>query len=301
MQQDNLGMSGHLDIAKIPGPHKARSIRIGKKRFFWTDDPGVSTRFADQYFQTHLTAVHRGGDGLVKGIRDFGSGTVTNVGVLSIANDFAWASPSAAAINTLKLANYHAVGTGTNASYIYNVALQTLAAPTTTTAVTGAQTLIAGTTGGDAASIQTYQTVATTNFTGAAAITEWGLFSSATLSSTTGTPFSGSSATSTTASVTGTPLTASSTTVAGEQGYIFQDNTAASPFWGMVTSNTTSVITVPAWYVVATGAVSGVNPVNGDAFTILPIMLDRQQFAAINVVNLDSIVWTFQLQVVSGG
>ena len=301
MKQDSLGMSGHLDIAKIPGPRQAKSIRIGKRRFFWTDDPGVSTRFANQFFQTNLSAVHRGRDGRVKDVYKFGSGTVTNVGCLSLANDWNWAAPSGAAINTLKTMNYHAVGTGTNAPAIYNVALQTLAAPTTTTAVTGVQSLVPGTTGGDAASVSILQSVATTNFTGSAAITEWGIFSSATLSATTGSPFSGNSATSTTASVTGTPLTASSSTVQGQQQYIFQDNTNATPFWGLVISNTTSVITVPAWYTVAAGAVSGSNPANGDTYTILPVMFDRQEFSAINVVNLDSIQWTFQLQIVPGG
>ena len=299
--QDNLGMRGHLDIAKIPGPKQAKSIRIGKRRFFWTDDPGVSTRFASQFFQTNLTAVHRGGDGHVKEVRHLGSGTVTNVGTLAMANDWNWASPSGAAINTIKLMNNHAVGTGTNSSQVYNVALQTLASPTTTTAVAGTQSLVAGTTGGDAASVQIVQSVATINFTGAAAITEWGIFSSTTLSSSTGSPFSGNSATSTTASVTGTPFTASSTTVQGQQQFIFQDNTAGTPFWGLVTSNTTSVITVPAWYTVAAGAVSASNPANGDTYTILPVMFDRQEFSAINVVNLDSIQFTFQLQIVSGG
>jgi hypothetical protein len=301
MNQDRLGISGHLDIAKVPGPHKAKSIRIGKRRLFWTDDPGVSTRFADQQFQTHLTAIHRGGDGRVKDVYDLGSGTVTNVGVLSLANDFAWAAPSGAAINTLKLQNYHAVGTGVSAAAITDIALGTLAAPTTTTAITGVQSLVAGTTGGDAASVQIYQSVGTANFTGAAAITEWGLFNASALSTTTGTPFSGSGATSTTASVTGAPLTASSTTVQGSQQYIFQDTTAATKFWGLVLSNTTSVITVPGWYTTTTGAVSGVNPVNGDAYTIQPVCFDHQVFSAINVVNLDSIIFTFQLQIVSGG
>ena len=301
--EDSMGIRGTLDAIKTRNrPHdiaKSWKLPFNKGRLLYTHDTGNGIRLANEQFQTHLSAIHYDDRGKVKDVRDLGSGTVTNVGTLSLANDFNWASPSGAAINTLKLANYHAVGTGTNASSIVNVALQTLASPTTTTAVTGAQSLVAGTIGGDAASVQIYQSVATTNFVGSAAITEWGLFSSATLSATTGSPFTAGNGT--TGTVTGTPLTASSSTVAGEQGFIFQDNTAASPFWGMVTSNTTSIITVPSWYVVATGAVSSVNPVNADAYTILPIMLDRQEFSEINVISGDSIAWTFRLQIQSGG
>ncbi len=299
---DEVGMTGALDATRGRWrPHDVKSWRLpfGRGRVLYTRDNGNAVRLANEQFVTHLSAVHRDDRGKVKGVRDLGSGTVTNVGTLSLANDFNWASPSGAAINTLKLANNHAVGTGTNASSIVNVALQTLAAPTTTTAIAGTQSLVPGLVGGDAASVSIYKSVATTNFSGSAAITEWGIFSSTTLSATTGSPFTNGSGT--TGTVTGTPLTASSTTVAGEQGLIFQDNTAASPFWGMVTSNTTSAVTVPAWYVVATGAVSSVNPVNADTYTILPIMLDRQVFSAINVISGDSVQWQFSLQIVPGG
>ena len=304
MAEDKIGLRGVLDFVKIPHGHDARSVRIpGFGRIIFTRDPGVATRFAREQFQTHLSAVHRDGDGKLKKVYDLGSGTVTNVGVLSMANDWNWASPSGAAINTLKLQNYHAVGTGTNAAAITDIQLQTLAAPTTTTAVTGAQSLVAGSAAGnnDAASIQTYQTVATTNFSGPAAITEWGLFNAATLSATTGSPFSGNTATSTTASVTGTPFTASSTTVQGQQQFIFQDTTAGPKFWGLVLSNSTSVITVPAWYTTTAGSVSSVNPVNADNFTIQPVLFDHQVFSAINVINGDSVQWQFKLQIVSGG
>jgi hypothetical protein len=298
--QDNLGIRGHLDIAKIPGPKQAKSIRIGKRRFFWTDDPGVSTRFASQFFQTNLTAVHRGGDGRVKEVRSLGSGTVTNVGVLSLANDWNWAAPSGAAINTIKLINYHASGTGTQSSAITDIALQSPAAPTATTCVTGTQSLVAGTTGGDAASVQQYSSVATINYTSALAITEWGLFNNATLSSTTGSPFT-NGATATSASVTGTPYTPSSATAQGQQAFVFKDTSAAAPFWGLCTSNLSGTVNVPGWYGTTSGSVSAVNPVFGDSFQILPICFDHQVFSAINVVNLDSVQFSFTLQIVSGG
>lgn len=299
----DMGMRGDLEAVtgrwRPHGIEKSWRLPFGKGRLLYTRDQGSALRLANEQFQTHLSAVHRDGDGRLIESYDLGSGTVTNVGTLSFAADFAFAAPSGAAINTLRTANFHAVGTGSNVSSVLNVALQTLAAPTTTTAVTGVQSLIAGATGGDAASVMVYQSVATTNFVGSAAISEWGLFSNATLSSTLGSPWTSGTATSGTA--TGTPFTASTTTVQGQQAFVFQDNTAASPFWGMCTSNSTSVINVPAWYIVATGGVSSVNPVNADTYTVLPVLLDRQQFAAINVVSGDSVSWTFKLQIVAGG
>src|SRR6266436_699695 len=44
---------------------------------------------------------------------NLGSGLVTNVGVLAMANEYAWANPSAAVNTVLALANYHASGKGT--------------------------------------------------------------------------------------------------------------------------------------------------------------------------------------------
>lgn len=300
---DNMGISGELDA--VPSrwrPHdvtKSWRLPFGKGRLLYTKDTGSSLRMANEQFQTHLSAVHYGEHGQVKEVRDIGSGTVTNVGVLALANDFAWANPSGVAFNIIGQSNFHAVGTGTNAAAITDIQCQTLAAPTTATAVTGVQSLVAGLVGGDAASVQIYQTVATVNFTSTLAITEWGLFNNATLSATTGSPFTAGTAN--TGTVTATPLTASTTTVAGEQQFIFQDNTAATKFWGLVTSNTTSVVTVPAWYTTAAGAISTVNPVNADAYTIQPVCFDHQVFAALNVINGDSIQFTFKLQIVSGG
>lgn len=240
-------------------------------------------------FKSHLQADLLRGGALVKSF-DLGSGLVTNVGVLAMANDFAWAAPSGAAVNTLKLANFHASGTGTTAAATSDIALQTLAAPTTTTAVTGAQSLVS------AANSQVYKTVATINYGSTLAITEWGLHTASALSATTGTPFTATSATS--ATVTGTPYTASSTTVQGEQQLIVKPGTTT--VWGLITSNTTSVLTIPAWYTVASGA-AGSTPGATEAFTLLPVLWDHKVFAAINVVNGDAIQFTYSLTINSGG
>lgn len=293
MADGAVSMSGQLDtqLRRSPRPHRIHSVRIpGVGRVMFTTDPGHSTRPADHFFATDLAAEHRDGDGKVRHLHDLGSGLVTNVGVLSLANDFAWASPSAAAVNTLKLQNYHAVGTGSTAAAATDIACQTLAAPTTTTAVTGAQSLVS------AANVQIFRTVATVNFTTTLAITEWGLHNASALSATTGTPFTAATATS--ATVTATPLTASSTTVQGSQQMVVRPGTTT--VWGLVLTNTTSVFTIPAWYKVADGT-AGATPGNTEAYTIIPVLWDHKVFTAINVVNGDSIVFTYSLTINSGG
>lgn len=297
-----IGMTDELSVVRGRWrPHDVKSWKLpfGKGRLMYTRDTGNALRLANEQFVTHLSATHRDGDGKIKDVRDLGSGTITNVATLSIANDFNWAGPSGAPINTLRNANYHAVGTGVTSSSVLDIQLQTPAAPTATTAVTGTQSLVAGSTGGDAASVQIYKTIGVTNFSGSAAITEWGLLTAPTLSATTGSPWT--SGTSTTGTATSTPFTASSSTVQGQQQYVFYDTTAGSPFWGLCLSNTTSIITVPLWYTQSTGGVSASNPTNGDSYKILPVLFDHQVFSALNVISGDSVTWTFQCQFPSGG
>lgn len=291
----HLGPSGELSALHIRAakPHKARSIRVpGFGRIILTSDPGDSNLTADQVFATQLVAAHRGPDGKIKDVRDLGSGLVTNVGVLALANDFNWAAPSGAAINTLKLANFHATGTGTTAAAATDIALQTVSTQGGQTPIAGTQTLVS------AANLQKLQTVATISYTGSEAVTEWGLFTSGTLTATTGTPFTAGTAT--TGTVTGTPYTASSSTVQGQQQTVFHNTGNATPSWGLCTSNTSSVVTVPAWYKVADGT-AGATPANTNAFTIRPVMWDHKVFAAFNVLSGDTIQFTYQLTLASGG
>lgn len=251
-------------------------------RFLYTPDNGSALKTASQQFGTNLTACHFRKGKLID-VRDLGSGLVTNVGVQALANDFAWAQNA----QTIKLANFHATGTGATAAAATDIALQTSAGPTP---VTGTQTFVS------AANLQKYQTVATFNYVSTLAITEWGLHTSATLSATTGTPFTATSAT--TATVTGTPYTASSSSVQGEQQLIVKAGTTAS--YGLILSNTTSVLTIPAWYKTADGT-AGTTPGGTEAFTLLPVMWDHKVFAALNVVSGDSITFTYLLTCTSGG
>lgn len=229
--------------------------------------------------------------GKKQGSIDLGSGLVTNLGVLALANEaVTLASPSAARINTLFLSNQHFTGKGTTAAAATDIKIETISTNGGQTAVAGTQSLVS------AANSQIYKTIATVAYTGTEAVTEWGLHTSATRTATTGSPFTACTATS--ATVTATPLTASSSTVQGQQQTIFEAGTTAG--WGFVISNTTSVITIPAWYKTSDGTVQ-TTPGNTETYTIRPILWDHKVFSAINVVNGDSIQFTYQLTCSSGG
>ncbi len=243
-------------------------------------------------FHTNLHATHIKADKKIKEY-NLGSGLVTNVGVLALANEaVTLASPSGARINTLFLANQHVTGTGVTAAAATDIKLQTISANGGQTAVAGTQTLVS------AANLQKYQTVATIAYTGTEAVTEWGLLTDSVVSVATGSPFTAGTAT--TGTVTATPLTASSSTAQGHQQHIFENTGNATPSWGLVTSNTTSVVTVPAWYKVSDGT-AGATPANTNTYVIRPVLFDHKVFSAINVLNGDSIQFTYTLTISSGG
>lgn len=289
MAHASAAFNGELQprLIRASKPHKARSVRIpGLGRIILTKDMGESSILSSEVFASNLCAFHRDGDGMLKHQYDLGSGLVTNVGVTALANDFAWAQN----VQTLKLANQHATGTGATAATVFDLTLQTAASPTATTAVAGTQTLVS------AANVQIYRTVATINYTSTLAITEWGLHTGATLSATTGSPATNTSATTLTA--TGTPYTASTTTVQGQQQNIVK--TGTTTVYGLILSDTTSILTIPAWYKDADGT-AGATPGTTETFTINPVLWDHKVFSAINVINGDSIQFTYSLTVNSGG
>lgn len=234
--------------------------------------------------------------GKYEGTQDLGSGLVTNVGATALAEEaVTLASPSGARINTLFLSNQHFSGTGTTAASALDFKIQTISTNGGQTAVAGTQTWI------NTMAVPKYQTVATIAYTGTEAVTEWGLFTSSTLSATTGTPLT--NATATTATVTGTPLTASSSTVQGMQQQLLIPGTTT--VIALVATNTTSVATLvnngtTGWFTQA-AMTNGSTPGNTESITWRPVMWDHKVFSAINVNNGDSIQFTYQLTVSSGG
>jgi hypothetical protein len=303
-------MGGQLSTRVIRAPQRkpVRSLRIpGLGRVSFTRDQGEGGLLAREYFSSTLQAIHRDGDGKIIDVRELGSGLVTDAGVLSLANDFAWPAPSAGAINIIRLANTHASGTGTTAAAVTDIKLQTPSAFGGQTRVTGAQSLVQATTAGTGTTgTQKYQSVATISYTGTEAVTEWGLFGNlGTLGGTgltdaTKSPFTAGGATSGT--VTGA-LTASSTTVQGQANTILDNTNVTRVSWGLVLSNDAagnSVATVGAWYLTATGA-AGTAPVAADTLVFRPVIWDHRVFTAINVNSGDSIQYTYQLIPNQGG
>lgn len=229
---------------------------------------------------------------------DLGSGLVTNVGTSALSNDGLWPVTNAPN-NLFRFLKYHATGTGATAAAATDIKLQTASGFGGQTPVAGTQLYVS------AANVQKYQSVATVSYSGTEAVTEWGFFAydsalpaTSALSDATGSPFT--AGTGTTGTVTGTPLTASATTAMGQCMSIFENTGNATPSWGLVTSNTTSVVTVPAWYKVSDGT-AGANPANTNTYVIRPIMWDHKVFSAINVVSGDSIQFTYTLTINSGG
>jgi hypothetical protein len=229
---------------------------------------------------------------------DLGSGLITNIAVAAIANEaVTLASPSGSRINTLFLSNFHASGTGVTAAAATDFKIQTISTQGGQTPVSGTQTIDTSST----IAVPKYKTVATITYTGAEAVTEWGLFTNGTLSTTTGTPFTSTSATTFTA--TATPFTASSSTVQGLQQQIVVAGTTT--VLGLISTNTTSVGTLfnngtTGWFTQA-AQTAGSTPGTTEAYTLRPIMWDHKVFSAVNVANGDSIQFTYTAQVNSGG
>ena len=281
---------GHkiFDIIRLP---------FKKGRLLWTPDTGDAVTPSDMWFMSNLEAELIRADGRTKKF-NLGSGLVTNVGVLALANDSSWTVTNAPN-NLFHFLKYHATGTGVTAAAASDIKLQTPSGFGGQTPVAGTQVLVS------AANAQKWQSVATVSYTGTESVSEWGIFAYGgtlpvvtALTDATGSPFTAGAAT--TGTVTATPLTASSTTVQGQQLTVFENTNATRVSWGLVTSNTTSVITVPAWYKTADGT-AGTAPVNADTYVIRPVMWDHKVFTAIGVNSGDSIQFTYTLTINSGG
>lgn len=250
-------------------------------------------------WRTNLWLKHLDRRGVLIEERDLGSGLTTNVGSLALANDGFWTATNALNSVFAKM-KYHASGTGATAAAATDIKLQTVSTQGGQTPVAATNTLVS------AANLQKMQSVATIAYTGSESVTEWGIFcygstlpAVTALTDSTGTPFTAGSAT--TGTVTGTPLTASSASVMGQQMAIIENTGNATPHWGLVTSNTTSVVTVPAWYKVSDGTAAGVTPANTNAFVHRPVMFDHRIFTSVGVANGDSIQFTWTLTIASGG
>ena len=231
---------------------------------------------------THAEAAAAVPEENVKGRHHMGPGTITNVGVTAHQNDPFWLS---AAAPFLKTCVYGAVGTGATASAATDYQIQTAASPTATTAISGTQSNASV-----AMTAAKLQVVHTFNFTSSLSITEWTLGNQAALSAATGSPATGTS--STTLTATGTPFVANA-----YAGCIV----VAGSVYGLIASNTTSVLTlVTGWCNTSNGA-AGSTPGSTSAFTIQPAVWDHKTFTSVGVNSGDSLTTTYTSTEASGG
>jgi hypothetical protein len=273
-----------------PAPRKSRVLRTPLGRFGYTRDKGGGDLFGSLLLSTRLRAIVRDPAGRVIDEIDLGSGKVTNVGALALANDFAIAGVATNPVNLFSLCKWHAWGTGTTEANT-DIAVTTLGAPNAANATEGVNTL--STSGvGKPKLISTGKIVAESTL----AITEWGLHSRKALIPAEETA---TAATATSLTATATPYTASSATVQGEQNGVVRAITAEE-VWGLITKNTTSVLTVPAWYKVSDGT-AGATPSATTKYRIYPVLFDHRKFAAINVVTGNSVEFPWELEVQAGG
>jgi hypothetical protein len=305
-------MGGQLSTRVIRAPQRkpVRSLRIpGLGRIGFTRDAGEGGLFGEGYFSSTLQAIHRDGDGKILDVRELGSGLVTNVGCLALANDFLWLTGQTIQLNLFSVLKNHASGTGATAAAVTDIKLQTPSLNGGQTMVAGVQTMIPGATAGGTLTNTTgtnkFQSVATISYTGTETVTEWGLFGNmgsiggTALSSATGSPFGAGSTTTT--GVTAGGLTASTAGIQGQALTVCENTNVTRVSWGLVLySPSTSVITVPAWYLTATSA-AGTTPVSTDTLVFRPVLWDHRVFTGIGVNSGDSIQFTYQLIPNQGG
>lgn len=291
--KSNVGLAASMNPRLLsPNGKRVRTITVpGFGRIALTRDRGEGGLFDQLLISTRLRAIVREPDGKLVEEHDLGSGLVTNVGVLCLAADFGVPGVSTTPANLFANLKWHAWGTGATAAAVTDIKVQTPAAPNATEATEGTNTLTANGEGKP-------KLVSTSKITAGStlAITEWGIHTAKVLAAATGEPLTAVSAT--TGTTTGTALTASSATAIGETLKIVNAS-ESEEVWGLITKNTTSVVTVSAWYKASSGAVK--EPASTSKYKIRPVMFDHRVFAAINVESGNVIEFPWELEVKSGG
>lgn len=286
-----MGMEGQLEAKLIraskKNPRKAFHIKVpGLGRLFFTRDQGESMLFGGNYLVSRLGAVHRDAKGRVIKEYDFGSGSTTYWLSLGLANEWV----SAANSSCLKNLTYMASGTSSTAVNNWDYQLNTEVSPVTST-ITPTVAAVASSTG-----IATLQWVGTCSYTSTNSIQEWGLFAGG---GTVGSQYNTSTDTFTgTTATPGTSPSWSVNTWAGQ--YIVL--VGGTPVVGFITSNSATALTVsPGWVNGTSAGGIGTTPSSNTAMNIYPLMSDHKEFSAINVVNGDSIQFTYTLTINAGG
>jgi hypothetical protein len=283
---------------------KARRVRNfgipGLGRIAFSRDPGEAALFAERFLRTRLEAIITNPYGELVEHIDLGSGKVTNLGVLALANDFQWAQVSGSPVNTLGACKFHAWGTGATAAAVTDFELQTPAAPTgaTENAVEGVNSLVFENKGKN----QTIKSQATIKAGGVLAITEWGLHSVAAIRPAEKTGGAGAP-TSTTFFPEAASLTESTAVVRGAENsviWIAESAGASHALVGLIQKNKTGEVTVPGWVKSATEE-TGELPKEKSKYRIIPTLFDHRVFSALNLESGNEVTFPWTLEIVAGG
>ena len=232
---------------------------------------------------------------------DLGDGKVTEAFVIGLIKDWQGTTNNKATPLLTQL-KYMCSGTGSTAEQSYDYGLTTPVVNFTST-ITPTSAVVAS------SNNASMQWVGTINYTGTAAIVEWGLFNA---------NVSGSQYNTSTDTFTGTtitPTTNPSWTSNQWAGYVVVSgassgtpNQTGSYNAAFIESNTGTALTIAqassdgiSYWSVGANAGAGSTPAGNTRFDIWPFMADHKTFSAINVNNGDSIQFTYTLTFQSGG
>ena len=302
-------MGKYLDIKGRLTPKLDRNSAVVARAFGYTlvhDPQGSAEVGGSNYFTGHLRADHYNHNGDFQGSYNLGSGKVNEAFVVALAKDWQGTTNNKAApvITTL---NRMYSGTGTNGEQAYDYSLQTpVVGGATTAAITPTFAIAA------ASNNSTVQWQGTITYSGSSAITEWGLFNLAnvaqapvsfyhtstdTFSATTVTP--GASPGWVTNALAGWVVV-----VGGSSGTANQTGQSEA----FIESNSNTALTIAqasndgiSYWTTSNNGGSAGTPSTNTSMDVWPFMEDHKTFGAINVVNGDSITFTYTLTIQSGG
>jgi hypothetical protein len=254
----------------------------------FTRDQGDAIIAGRDSMQTELVAHHFDGDGKLKHAHDLGSGLVQDNLVQALACDQLGTTTNHAAPILANSGKYMYSGTGGTAN-AYDFQLATTAGPASGS-ITPSLAV--------AADNSTLTYVGTINYVSTLAITEWGLFNTNSQGSVSLSTVNTPTATGTSASTWGT----APGSINAWAGFVVVTGTVGGFVIANSTATTSSTITLgDGWYNLTSGGGTATTPTSNSTMNIYPLMSDHKTFSVINVVNGDSIQFTYTLTINSGG
>ena len=304
----DIGMQTRMTPRKLKD-HKIRRVRLpfNKGRIAFTSDPGEANEFLIPQYRTRLRAIVRDPEDQILEEHDLGSGVCTAVGVLALAyaGTLGGEGKAKESFDLFSHLKWHQWGTS-ESSGIQNIKLGSAATNKNTGSAAKAVEATNKVTPSGVGKPKLVST-ATIEAESTLEIKEWGIFSQQLLSEEKGTgKFKEGQLSATTAEASGAVLTASTTEVLGERLKVLeaQENSAkekgsvADEGWALITSNSTTVYTFPAWYKEDTGG--AYTPEKTSAYVLRPVMFDHRSFAVINVVSGNKIEFPWELEIEGG-